>query len=294
MYVLFVLIVLVADVYHRAVMLPRIRHETEMRENQRQLEAGRSANANAGDTMNGLSMSLDGRLAMRESVEMGRSTSEGLDGVGSGGRAGGGGIAADDRSHATAPPLGMVDTVDATGCSDDLVQNRALNAVLAALSNYNDDELDDEDFDVSDDSAIGRRCRRNQGWGIESSMESSREWDRPVVLHGADGILARHHHRHPQTDGAGENELGESPYRVMEDMDALDRMCVEDGSIGYPAYNWYGAWHDGKQELAAHFREYWRDIMDDEESGRVEKFLLVCEFPLTCARKVRTAYDVMS
>ena len=29
LYVVFVLIVLVADVYHRAVMLPRIRHETD-------------------------------------------------------------------------------------------------------------------------------------------------------------------------------------------------------------------------------------------------------------------------
>ena len=32
LYVVFVLIVLVADVYHRAVMLPRIRHETDLKE----------------------------------------------------------------------------------------------------------------------------------------------------------------------------------------------------------------------------------------------------------------------
>jgi len=121
-------------------------------------------------------------------------------------------------------------------------------------------------------------------------MEGPKSWDRPVVLRGADGILARHSHRHPQTDDfdGGANDF-QSPYTVMEDMDLTDRLCVQDGSPGHPAYNWYGAWHDGKQELAVHFREYWRDILDDDESSRLEKFLLICEFPMTVCRKVSLA-----
>ena len=72
----------------------------------------------------------------------------------------------------------------------------------------------------------------------------------------------------------------------MEDLDLVDRMCVQEGSLGHPAYNWAGAYHDGKQELIVHFRESWRDILDDDESGIVEKFLLICEFPMTVARKL--------
>ena len=246
-----------------------------MREHQRQLEAERAASMQAGDLLNEFSMSLDGRMALNDKVtssDNGRLGNNNVQGSGAGVAA----AADDDRTHASAPPL-MVDT----NSSDPVVKNRALNAVLTALSNYNDEELDE------DDMAMDNRRRGPNGWGIESSMESSREWDRPVVLHGADGILTRHPHSHPQGE---ENEGGgdfQSPYRVMEDMDALDRLCVQDGSQGYPAHNWYGAWHDGKQELMVHFNEYWRDIMDDEESGALEKFLLICEFPATCARKVR-------
>ena len=77
-----------------------------------------------------------------------------------------------------------------------------------------------------------------------------------------------------------------SPYRVMEDLDAIERICIKEGSGGRPAYNWIGAFHDSKQELLEHFRECWRDIVDDEDSNRLEIFLLVCEFPITVFRKV--------
>jgi sodium/potassium/calcium exchanger 6 len=72
----------------------------------------------------------------------------------------------------------------------------------------------------------------------------------------------------------------------MEDLDAIDRMCIQEGSAGLPAYNWMGAIYDSRQELAGHLKECWREIIEDEESGRVEKFLLICEFPVTLLRKV--------
>jgi sodium/potassium/calcium exchanger 6 len=87
--------------------------------------------------------------------------------------------------------------------------------------------------------------------------------------------------------GSGGGEHGQSPYRIMEDMDIVDRLCIRDGSTGYPAYSWVGAWHDGRQELLAHFKEYWIDFMEDEAGSRLEKCLMVLEFPMTIARKVR-------
>ena len=75
----------------------------------------------------------------------------------------------------------------------------------------------------------------------------------------------------------------------MEDMDAIDRICIQEGSGGIPAYNWLGAFHDSKQELFVHFNECCRDIVDCEESGGLEKFLLVFEFPVTVCRKFTIA-----
>jgi sodium/potassium/calcium exchanger 6 len=332
-YVVYVLIVLVADVYHRAVMVPRIRHEMEMREHHRQIEAARVASERAGDAwgdlagggggvggsdgVGGVDDDRDSDAASIATEGGGRRAS--WSGGGGADRAvdvrtpRGGGDGADRhpwwgdddaRTHASAPPL----LEDAPmGCSTPIIKNRALNAVLTALSNYNDVEhdFDDVDFDGgggggeagSDASSSGRR-RRHDGWGVESTIEGSRPWDRPVVLHGADGVLTRHPHHHPRLDGT-ENEDGggmdqySSPYRVMEDMDIVERMCVHDGSTGHPARGWVAAWHDARQELAVHFRECWGDIVDDEESSGLDKFLMVCEYPLTVARKVRALLKML-
>lgn len=286
MYVVYVLIVLVADVYHRAVMVPRIRHEMEMREQLRQIEAGRVASLDAGNAWGDLAGGGgiddddgDDALASVASEGGGRE------------RKGCGPAPSDDRTHVSAPPQ-MKDIPMA--CSTPIIKNRALNAVLTALSNYNDVEHDFDDADNdgggSDAAAEGRRRGRHDGWGVESTIEGSRPWDRPVVLHGADGVLTRHPHHHPQLDGT-ETEDGidrfNSPYRVMEDMDMVERLCVHEGSMGYPPRGWVAAWHDARQELLVHFRECWSDIMDDDDSSRLNKVLLVCEYPLTVARKVR-------
>mmetsp|Transcript_1873 Transcript_1873/g.3866 ORF Transcript_1873/g.3866 Transcript_1873/m.3866 type:complete len:1018 (+) Transcript_1873:91-3144(+) len=294
MYVIFVLIVLVADVYHRAVMLPRIRKETELREHQRQLEAEQDATMRAGDALNasagnnniassvgggGASVGGGGGAGLGEGLvsldRVSSSISEAGAPLNCVGLQCGDDSVGDDRTHASAPP-GMV-VVE--------TKNNALDAVLTALSNYNDDERDMMD---EDGNALPP-MRRSDGWGVESNVEGSRSWDRPVVLHGADGILNKHAHRHPQTSSEGfenENEFNSSAYHVMEDLDLTDRLCVEEGSSGYSAHNWSGAMHDGRQELMVHFREYLKDMLEDDESGMLEKFLLICEFPMTVCRKL--------
>ena len=279
MYVVFVLIVLVADVYHRAVMLPRIRHETEMKEHARQLEAERLASQRAGNALNDYATggAGGGRSVTSEGVAVASTRADG--------------VFPDDNTHATAPSPTNIDTGEGGG---PVIHNRALNAVLTALSNYNDDENEfDDDGSISTmDNHRHHHHHRPNGWGVESNIEGNNEWDRPVVLHGADGILTRHPHHQPssstQDDDRDEFQTDfQSPYRVMEDMDLVDRrLCVEEGSTGLPAYNWVGAWHDGKQELSVYFREYWKDIVQDDESSNLEKFLLICEYPMTLARKL--------
>jgi sodium/potassium/calcium exchanger 6 len=200
-----------------------------MRERERQLEAERIAATRAGEALNALAEN-----GLSNTSEVQKQS------------------AFEDHTPMDSPQIG----------------NRALNAVLTALSNYNDEDNEEN-------------SPRN-GWGIESEVEGSRLWDRPIVLHGSDGILTKHPHHTAHTS----DEPFHSPYRVMEDLDAIDRMCIQEGSAGLPAYNWMGAIYDSRQELAGHLKECWREIIEDEESGRVEKFLLICEFPVTLLRKV--------
>eukprot|EP00970_Alexandrium_tamarense_P010373 scaffold2106_cov127-Alexandrium_tamarense.AAC.2 len=236
----------------------------ELRENERQLEAERVASVRAGDALNSFVGDSGAKSVGGEIPDVVKS---GTYDFRNPSMSGGGD---DARTHVSAP-YRLEDN------SPSVIGNRSLNAVLTALSNYNEDEnMDENDMDST---------RRN-GWGIESTVEGSKSWDRPVVLHSADGILTKHHHHHRQhADGENEDRF-HSPYSVMEDMDLVDRMCLQDGSLGLPAYNWSGAFQDFKHELMVHFRECWRDILHDEESNRLEKFLLVCEYPMTVLRKL--------
>ena len=227
-------------------MLPRLNHQIELRERERQLEAERIAAGRAGEALNALAESRDSRNSQMNQ----QSTVQ-------------------EQKNATTS-----NSIEKDTTSSPKIGNKALKAVLTALSNYNDEDNEEN-------------LENTHGWGVESEIEGSRSWDRPIVLHGADGILTKHHNHNRADDE--DNEQYHSPYRVMEDMDAIDRICIQEGSGGIPAYNWLGAFHDSKQELFVHLKECWRDIVDCEESGGLEKFLLVCEFPVTVCRKFTIA-----
>jgi len=316
MYAAFVTIVLIADVYHRAVVVPRLAEAARGRERERQEREGRLAAEAAADAANeeptaeaefadepaaaaaatpassslAGSGTLDAALANEEateeagtemSLDIPRSrTQRALRGASirlMPGELPPGAVSADGR------PAPQPERVP--------IRNRALNRVLMALSNYDRYERTGT---TQEDPQHGA-----EGWGVDA--QTLEEGERPVVLHGRDGVLNRHggHNRH-NADGddlsvegggvySGDPMGSSSPYSAMVDqtIEGLEGMCAEDGTLGFGAHSWRGAFYDGREELRVHARETWRDdIMDNEENSKLDKFLLICELPFTVLRKL--------
>jgi len=105
----------------------------------------------------------------------------------------------------------------------------------------------------------------------------------------------------PGPHGAGwtglmESGTGGGVYSLVEDH--MDNLCVGNGassgligpdgaptsSIGIPASNWSGAWHDGKGEVKASFTQLWDDIAYDGDLKIHDRLLMLCELPFTIFR----------
>lgn len=111
----------------------------------------------------------------------------------------------------------------------------------------------------------------------------------PFVLHGQNGILSDDSNAPvpPTSTLEMETSDGGGHYTLVEDH--IDRVCVGEGSPGIPSYNWKGAFHDGKQEIVVDLSGLWNEISSSEgELKLYERFLLLFEFPFTVLRKVRT------
>lgn len=262
MYAAFVIVVLIADVYHRAVVLPRSKANAEKLERERQLEEGRRAQAAAA-------------AAAASELEITKIENEGTEMD----------ITYDDH-NASIRIVGTEDSKDEVKIP---IANRALNRILMALSNYDRSEVEAESC-PADGTGWGTMDGRGVGLaGVPSVDENER-----VNLHGANGILNKHQHMKATlsrssdaADGPGEPDEIDSPYSAMVDgVGVLDSMCTEDGLPGFSAKNWRSAWHDGTSELKCHCREVWDDIFHNEENGVLDKFLLAAELPFTIARKL--------
>lgn len=233
LYILFVLIVLVADVYHRAVVLPRLQAQAAQVERQRQLQEGKIATDQAGDMLNNLA---------NETTPSGE----------------------EDALEMTSDPAAAPRTARPS------MAQSVLNSVMVALSNYGPDEVPNNE-------------RRPDGWGVESDDLLH---ERPIVLHGAHGLLADAHHNHPHSQNPNHDPLAAgTEYQAMTD-DGTGMFCTEEGSLGFSAANWTGAFHDGKEELIAHFVAVWEDIVDNPENTMIDKFFQICELPFVVARKI--------
>ena len=149
-------------------------------------------------------------------------------------------------------------------------QASALTRVISAFSNY-----DNLDPSVPTITLTG---------------ENPAEQDRPMMLHGARGIL---HGDGILSNGGGavtpahmtlDANDGNGGYALIEEH--IDHVCTG-GGPGFGASNWTGAWHDNKQDVIRHANEVWDDIAYNGDVSAGEKFLLLCELPFTIFRKVR-------
>jgi len=148
---------------------------------------------------------------------------------------------------------------------------------LSALSNYDRVQPNSGGNQQSVDG--------NTGWGVDADEIGQ---DRPVMLHGAAGLIRGnpHMHNHAPIDGAGQ------PYAALED--AADRICAEPGPAGGAiSYNWPSAWEEGTQELTDHAHQVWDDIAYNGDIHFLEKIMLICELPFTFLRKVRLVYVLL-
>jgi len=136
----------------------------------------------------------------------------------------------------------------------------AISIVLTALSNY--DSNPNEEV----------------GWGVDSS---DLEHDRPIHLHGRNGLLSSPQPVHQQELSA--DDVPETHYSMVED--DFDRICVSHpGAI--TSSNWRGAFHDGVREFKENIINSWEDIVCDGDLKTWEVILMVVEFPFTTARKL--------
>jgi len=283
MYLAFVVVVLIADIYHRKVVVPRLRATEEARERERQLVEGRRAMDAAADAVDRVANeALPGSVAPLPSIIESNeepNTDMRLEPPDDPSVAMMGGAA---ESTIRIMPTGVSE--DSSVLVEEMpIHNRALNAVLNALSNY----------DKYEETGTEDPRHAAEGWGVGVDGVSS-ETERPIKLHGKDGLLNRHashsavgtaaetHLQMPTSAGGDGEHHMDSPYTIMEG--GMDEICA-DGTGGFGAHSWTGALHDGREELRVHWHEMWEDMFDNEDNSFLDKFLLAAELPFTVMRK---------
>lgn len=248
LYIVFVVIVLIADIYHRSMVVPRIKLEREEAERVRQYEEGRKAQEAAGVALNA--------IASNEQINVQNNNHNNDD---------------DDDNQ----------WMDETHTNVQPVKNKALNSILTSLSNYNynssrqlnatpngwgisGDQLEDEK-PVILHGPNGVLNKRNMGSPFRGENQIDQQ---------------QGHHTPTSPYTAMQDE--------PDDMDVhyLDALCTANGFPQSSAYNWTCAWQDGKEELKLHFINFKEDLLYNEENNKLDKFLLLCELPFSLLRKL--------
>jgi sodium/potassium/calcium exchanger 6 len=306
LYFSFVVVVLVADVYHRAVVLPRIRKEEEFdrRTSQSQTETF-SDNVGEVNAINGkaqarsapaMTSALGSGMASGNSVNFNldsnvenappASPTNGIE-------------LADARTSSTlfhtpvssesefpsGSPLQIQAPGTGTGTGTDTgVESpppkrgkirRAVDRVMVAMSNYGPDE---------------GKNNPNQsfyhGWSNGLEVNSERD-DEQVKLHGPTGILTKTSsikEEEEETPALNQFETATS-YRVL--MEGVDNMCTVEGSLSSGMdITWGNTWATFQTEFTEHFQNYNKEIWENEENNAFDKFFLVMELPFTVLRKL--------
>jgi len=248
LYILFVAVVLIADIYHRAIVLPRILQRDLQKERQRQLEEGDQAQSAATSSAN-----LPPSQQQQQQQQMDPNNYNG----------------------------GM--ELDAYG----LPKTRTtglLSNVLTSLSNYTEQSVDQEDgWGMTGDEGGDRPVILRGTNGIlhhhhilghhKNNTHGNMSPSASVTGGGTNDSYFPSSPYRAMTEDAAE----------MEDMGVI---LHPDDANNFSATNWRGAWHDGTQELKVHWKECRDDIFENEDNSRLDVFLLTCELPFTIMRKV--------
>lgn len=298
MYVSFVFVVLIADIYHRVVVLPRIRRENERMEQyeqeQQQLETQQlhqPAFQDDGEIVNGGEEGA--KVAVGGAVELTSSSAK-----------------ATTKDELTSPTalnsIGSTDVASSTKPKHKLTKKeiqklkskrnpiaKRMDAFMVAFSNY---EKDAGKSNSEEDMTKGWG-----EWGVDGKDD-----DRPVPLHGHNGIL----YRFSRSDEAEQDPSSEqkddntrepsSAYIAL--LDGVQTMCIAEGAVledgtspnadGMSGVElmrsrtWAQVFQEGKKNLVDHVKEEWGDIFDNDEVHEVDKFFVACELPFTVLRKI--------
>lgn len=153
---------------------------------------------------------------------------------------------------------------------------KGVDTFMMALSNYGPEE------------GNPNTAQSFKGWsgGLEVTSESM---DKPVKLHGANGILSKkssdEFHEDENEDSRANLSGPQASYRVL--LENVDNLCSADGSTSSGMdISWGNSLSTGWTELTEHFSKYMEDIFENEENNAFDKFFLVCEFPFTFLRKL--------
>ena len=258
LYLSFVLVVLLADIYHRAVVLPRIRKE----ESEARLRLS-AVNVGFGDMGDGIGTTIEegeesstgtsvrtGGLSPPGEVELAsaRTTSTDVFHTPLNSRLEEEGYSSGDdgpTSPLRRPGLALANA--APPLKPRGVFRRGVDRVMVAMSNYGPDE---------------GKAGVNQsfyGWGGGLEVNSERN-DEQVKFHGAHGILTNRGSVEEQDEEPNEPAFAPtSSYRAL--MEGMDNMCTIEGSLSSGmGTSWYRAWLTAKEDFGNHFSDYNRDF----------------------------------
>jgi len=277
-YIAFVLIVLFADIYHRAIVLPRIRRrneedarltqaETEI--NEREANNPLSTIAEDASECDRYAVLPTQTSALKAPIRPLSPSNQGFSTIGH------------TQTNGLETPERPLSASHQTGPSNKKSHRRKKrgriqkfgDAVMVALSNYEKNE--------------GKAYARDSfsGWGSNWNV-TDKEADRPVRLHGVNGVLSMDS---IDKEGNDEKNGGEPESTYSAFLDGVDEICVTD-TLSHLENLRMASWSERRStaigELSSHFTDLKNDIFHNEDNNGVDTFFLVCELPFTIMRKL--------
>jgi len=289
LYISFVVVVLVADIYHRAVVLPRIRKEQSevmAEEDETAAAATSSPEQRVQFDLN----SLDENMSPAAGIELASARTVSTDVFHTPLNSG---LEESDTfqenagmdNEAPTSPLRSQKRKKSKSPKKRGKVRRGFDRFMVAFSNYSPDE-GKTDVNPSNDQA------NNTGWSGGLEVNSERN-DEHIRLHGAHGLLTRRASVEEEEEQQDEQQQGQgefaptSSYRAL--MEGVDNICTIEGSLSSGmGSTWGNAFATAKQEIGAHFRDYNDDIWENGENSIFDKFFMTLELPFTIMRKVST------